>query len=323
MKNGGGPGGRPRIAVVGSMVMDLVFRAKTRPRPGETLQGDDFQMFLGGKGFNQAVACHRLGAEVTLIGRIGSDRFGDMFLEKLAHEGISSEHISRDPEVGTAVASPVVFPDGQNSIIGVPRANLRLSAEQVQAAEPAIAAADLLMLQFEVAPAASAQGAEIARSHGRLVLLDPAPAHLEPNATNWPVDYLAPNEVEAEMLAGRIDPSSMRPDSGKQGIDRWAQAQLNAGLKAVVMSIGVYGAVVYDKLGYRSFPGFTIQAVDSTGAGDAFRAGLAVMLAQGRDIDDAVRFANACGALACTVMGAEPSMPRAEAVRRFLEENRR
>ncbi len=299
-------GSQPRVVVVGSLVTDLVFRARYRPRPGETLLGDDFTMYLGGKGFNQALCCHRLGVETLLVGRVGPDRFGDMFLEKLALEGMDARLVGRDPEAGTGVASPVILPDGQNSIIAIPRANRRLSAEHVEAAEADIARADILMLQFEVHPAASRRAAEIARRHGTLVMLDPAPAHMSGAAPDWPVDYLVPNEVEANMIAEGESP------------EEWAQVLFTTDRKAVVISLGDRGALALDSVGLRSFPGYRVEVLDTTGAGDAFRAGLAVMLARGAGLDEAVGYANACGALACTVAGAEPSMPTAAAVRAFM-----
>ncbi|MER3514901.1 MAG: ribokinase, partial [Chloroflexota bacterium] len=118
---------RPRVAVVGSFVTDLVIRAPRRPRPGETLIGHSLDIFLGGKGFNQAVAAARLGAEVTMIGRVGNDAFGDRFLEALNREGIHADYVIRDPQQGTGVASPLVEDSGENSIVQVPRANAALS----------------------------------------------------------------------------------------------------------------------------------------------------------------------------------------------------
>ncbi|MFO7675714.1 MAG: ribokinase [bacterium] len=297
-------GSRPRVAVVGSMVMDLVFRVARRPRLGETLAGEEFGMYLGGKGFNQAVACHRLGAETAFVGRCGEDAFGEMFLARMREEGMSDRHVGRDPVNGTGAAAPMVYPDGGNSIVGVPRANLALTPAEVEAAEEAIARADLLMLQFEVNPAASRRAAELARRHGTLVLLDPAPAHGGSGDVDWPHDYLVPNELEADTLAPGETP------------EEWARGLLG-GLRALVISRGERGAVVVDRAGMREHPGYRVAAKDTTGAGDAFRAGLAVEIARGRDIDAAVRFANACGALACTVAGAEPSMPTRAAVEAF------
>ncbi len=301
-------GARPKIAVVGSMVMDLVFRVARRPQEGETMPADSFGMFLGGKGFNQAVACRRLGAEVTIVGRVGQDVFGDMFLAKLREEGMATKYVKQDRAVGTGVAAPVVFPSGQNSIIAAPRANVHLAPEDVDAAASEIEPADMLMLQYEVNPAASRRAAEIARSSGVPILLDPAPAHAAQTGDDYfQADYLVPNEIEATMLAGDGKPT------------QWVRTLL-PGRKALVVSLGEKGALLADQQGISTFAGFRVDVVDTTGAGDAFRAGLAVMLARGRDIDEAVRFANACGALACTVLGAEPSMPTLQAVESFLAE---
>jgi len=338
-------GSRPRVCVVGSFVIDLVFKVKRRPGPGETMLADDFGMFLGGKGFNQAVGARRLGADVNMVGRVGRDQFGDMFLAKLEQGGIDSSRVTRDPEAGTAIASPVIDATGQNSIIAAPRANMRVTPDDVLAAEEQIAAADVLMLQFEIPPAASRTAAEIARKHDTLVLLDPAPvSHGYPDALSdrgrrgqvrsqnlrpersehsiprsldplpsrpldhFCIDYIVPNEIEAHMLTGRMTPEEA------------AAVLLPETRHGVVISLGVQGAMAVDRAALLRFPAHKVKVVDTTGAGDAFRAGLAVEIAEGSSLDDAVRFANACGALACTIMGAEPSMPRRDAVERFAKE---
>jgi ribokinase len=301
-------GNRPRVCVVGGFVIDLVFKVKRRPGPGETMLADDFGLFLGGKGFNQAVAARRLGADVSMVGRVGKDTFGDMFTAKLEQEGIDSSHVTRDPEAGTAIASPVIDANGENSIIAAPRANMRVTPDDALAAEEQIAAADVLMLQFEIPVAASRRAAEIARKHETMVLLDPAPVEHGFERFAAPIDYIVPNEIEAHMLTGRMTPEEA------------AAVLLPETRRGVVISLGEQGAMAVDRAALLRFPAYKVNVVDTTGAGDAFRAGLAVMLAQGRPPDDAVRFANACGALACTVMGAEPSMPKREAVERFVEE---
>jgi ribokinase len=309
-------GERPRVCVVGSFVTDLVFRVKHRPEPGETMLAEDFGMFLGGKGFNQAVGARRLGADVCIVGRVGRDPFGDMFVAKLEQEGICLSGVTRDAEAGTAIATPVVDENGQNSIIAAPRANMRVTPEDVGTAEEQIASADILMLQFEIPLAVSRRAAELARDHKTLVLLDPAPVshgnHSVPSSErdrsttrpldHFHIDYLVPNEVEAHMLTGRMTPEEA------------AAVLLPETRRGVVISLGEEGALAVDRDALNRFPAHKIKVVDSTGAGDAFRAGLAVRIAEGASLEEAVRFANACGALACTVMGAEPSMPRLDAV---------
>lgn len=305
-------GDTPRICVVGSMVIDLAFRVERRPGPGETVWGTGFGMFLGGKGFNQAVACRRLGAAVELVGRAGDDEFGNRFAGRLAELGIESRFVARDP-AGTGVACPVVEAGGENSIIAAPRANLKLSAGDVDAAADAIARADALLLQFEVPVEASARAAEIARRSSTLVFLDPAPvqpqgrggAGREPRRL-IDADYIVPNEVEAYQLTGRRIPE-------EQGAGLLPLAR-----RAAVITLGARGAFRVDRQEARYADPFAVAAVDTTGAGDAFRGALALALVEGRGLDDALRFASAAGALACTVIGAEPSMPKRDAVERLL-----
>ncbi len=304
-------GPRPRIAVVGSFVVDLVFKVKRRPGPGETMLADDFGMFLGGKGFNQAVGARRLGADVSMVGRIGDDVFGDMFMAKLEQEGIDSSRVTRDPKAGTAIASPVIDASGQNSIIAAPRANMRVTPADVLVAEEQIAAADVLMLQFEIPTATSKRAAEIARKHGTMVLLDPAPVEHGFERFAAPIDYVVPNEIEAHMLTGRMTPEEA------------GAVLLPETRRGVVVSLGEQGAMAIDRAALLRFPAYKVKVVDTTGAGDAFRAGLAVKIAEGASLADAVRFANACGALAFTVMGAEPSMPRRDDVERLLTQGER
>ena len=301
-------GNRPCVCVVGSFVIDLVFKVKRRPGPGETMLADDFGMFLGGKGFNQAVGARRLGADVSMVGRVGKDQFGDMFLAKLAQEGIDSSHVTRDPESGTAIASPIIDASGQNSIIAAPRANMCVTPDDVSAAEEQIAAADVLMLQFEIPVAASRTAAEIARHHDTLVLLDPAPVEHGFERFAAPMDYIVPNETEAHMLTGRMTPEEA------------GAVLLPETRHGVIISLGEQGAMAVDRAALHRFPAHKVKVVDTTGAGDAFRAGLAVKIAEGSSLNEAVRFANACGALACTIMGAEPSMPKRQAVETVLKE---
>jgi ribokinase len=297
-----------RIAVVGAFNLDLVFWAERRPRRGESLMGRRFGMFPGGKGFNQAVAAARLGAEVTMIGRLGTDAFAEPFLETLAAEGIGTRCVVRDPEEGTGVASPVVEADGSNSIVVVPRANMRLTPGDVEAAAPAIRAADVLLFQLETPPDASLRAAELAREGGARVIFNPAPAVPFPEGL-WPLcDLLVPNEVEVAMLAGY-------PGEDPAGA---ARALLARGPQAIVVTLGEQGALLVTATGEQRFAPHRVEVVDSVAAGDAFCGALAVRLAEGASLAEAVRFANAAGALAVTVAGAAPSMPRRAAVEALL-----
>lgn len=294
------------------MVMDLVFRVEQRPGPGETALGAEFGMFLGGKGFNQAVASRRLGAGVEIVGRVGTDDFGERFRVRLEELGIPTRHVGQDP-AGTGVACPVIDAAGENSIIGVPRANASLSVADIDAAAEAIGRADALLLQFEVPLEASARAADIARRSSTLVFLDPAPVHQRGRggAGREPrrlidADYIVPNEVEAYQLTGRRIPE-------EQGA-----ALLPLARRAAVITLGARGAFCVDRQSTRYSDAFPVAALDPTGAGDAFRAGFAVALVEGRKLDEAVRFGSACGSLACAVLGAEPSLPARDAVERLL-----
>ena len=191
----------PKVVVVGSFNMDLVIKTERRPQKGETLIGEEFGMFIGGKGANQAIAASRLGAEVTMIGRLGKDLFGDLFLDEFGKENIDTSFVVRDAEVGTGIASPVIDADGDNSIIIVPRANMRLDVEDVERASGEIADADVLLLQLEVPIESSRKAAEIARANGVAVILNPAPALELPDSFLRLIDLLVPNEVETEFLS--------------------------------------------------------------------------------------------------------------------------
>jgi ribokinase len=301
----------PKVVVVGSFMMDLVIKAERRPQKGETLVGQEFGMFIGGKGSNQAIAAARLGAEVTMIGRLGTDLFGDTFMSSLAQEKIDTRFIVRDAEVGTGVGTPVIDAEGDNSIIIVPRANMRLSVADVERAESAIAAADVLLLQLEVPIEASQRAAEIARTGGAKVILNPAPARELPDGFLAQVDILTPNEVETEFLSGvKV--------SDTTGAERAARILLGKGVSAVILTLGDRGALLLTPDVTKLIPAYKVNVVDTTAAGDAFCGALAMGLARGEKIEDAVAFANAAGALAVTVLGAAPSMPTAKQMDEFL-----
>ena len=300
----------PKVVVVGSFNMDLVAKAGRRPETGETLMGEEFGMFIGGKGSNQAIAAARLGADVTMIGRLGADLFGDMLMAAHTEEGICTNYVIRDTEVGTGVASILIDADGDNSIVLVPQANLQLTVADIEGASGSIAAADILLLQLEVPIDASRHAAEIAKSNGATVVLNPAPAQELPEDFLAQVDILTPNEVETESLSG------VRVSSATDA-ERAAKVLLDKGLSAVILTLGERGALLLTPDMTQQVPAYSVGVVDTTAAGDAFCGALATALARGDNLDDAVAFANAAGALAVTVLGAAPSMPTAAQVETF------
>ena len=300
----------PKVVVVGSFNMDLVVQAGRRPQTGETLMGEEFGMFIGGKGSNQAIAAARLGADVTMIGRLGMDLFGDTLMAAHAEEGICTDYVLRDTEIGTGVASILIDADGDNSIVLVPQANIRLSVADIERASESIAAADVLLLQLEVPISASQRAAEIAKSNGATVVLNPAPAQELPDDFLAQVDILTPNEVETESLSGvRVSTAT--------DAERAAKVLLDKGLSAVILTLGERGALLLTPELTQQVPAYSVEVVDTTAAGDAFCGALATALARGDHLVDAVAFANAAGGLAVTVLGAAPSMPTAAQVEAF------
>lgn len=302
----------PTITVIGSFMMDLVIKAARRPQRGETLVGESFGMFPGGKGFNQAVAAARLGARVNMVGKLGRDDFGGRFLDALHREGIHSSCVFFEDNAHTGVGSPVIDAQGDNSIIIIPGANMALKAAEIERAADLIAASDLVMMQLEVPVEADLRAAQIASAAGVPVLLNPAPARPLPAELLKLVTILTPNETEATLLSGQ----SVEDDRSAAGA---AQALQDMGVDQVVLTLGARGALARSGKETVRVPGYSVQVVDTTAAGDAFCAGLAVSLARGAALEDALRFANATGALACTVLGAEPAMPNLQKVAAFLK----
>ena len=306
-----------RVLVVGSINLDLVVTVPHLPAPGETVLGSDVAFRPGGKGANQAVAARRLGADATLVALIGSDPFGADVRASLRQEALDLTHLGVVEGVPTGVALIVVRPDGENTITVAPGANRHLDGDRLAGVLPAaVAGADLLLLQLEVPAAASLAAARAARAAGVPVVLNAAPP---PAATDaafqellGSVDVLVVNESEALALAGWPSPVTA---------GRWvevAQELRRLGPPAVVVTLGEEGAVAAAGGVAVTQPAFPVTAVDSTGAGDAFCAGLAVCLAERLPVEVAVRFGCAAGALATTRVGAQAALPTRAQVEELL-----
>jgi ribokinase len=298
------------IVVVGSLNMDLVVRVPSFPAPGETLLGSDYARHPGGKGANQAVAAARAGGRVAMIGRVGRDAFGEALTRGLAVDGVQAHAVLAIAGVPTGVAFISVDAAGQNCIIVSPGANARLAPEDVLPAD--VEGAEVVLLQLEIPLETALRAAHLGRRAGARVVLNLAPAHaIEPRRLR-DVDVLLVNESEAAAVGGAtLEQVARDPER--------AAAELAALVPAVVLTLGAAGAAWADGGAAGIVPGFAVDVVDTTAAGDAFAGALAVRLAAGVPLADAVRFANAAGALAATRPGAQPSLPTAEAIARLLE----
>ena len=304
-----------RVCVVGALHRDLVVRATRFPQPGETVPGEDFALFVGGKGANQAVAASRLGGRVALVGAVGDDEWGGTVRGALAAEGIELAHVRTVPGAHTGIGVVTVVPGGENTVVVAPGANLALALEDVERASGAIAEADVLLAQGEISPALTLAAMEIARNSNTVVIYDASPAAVLPEGFLRQVDVLVANRVEAAELLGdgarEIGPSGL------------ARRLACLGPERVVLTLGAEGAFHFDGHELEHVEAFPVSAVDATGAGDAFVAALAVRRSEGARLKDAVRFACAAGALAATVRGAVPSLPGREAVEALAKRSRR
>ena len=301
-----------RVVVIGSSNTDMVVKAARIPQPGETVLGGEFVMVPGGKGANQAVAAARLGAEVTLVARLGDDLFAEASLRSFREAGIRTEAVVRDPEAASGVALILVDESGENAIAVAPGANARLTPADVDRAEAAIRAADVVVLQLEVPMPAVLHVIRLAKRHGRRVILNPAPAAPVPDEALAMVDFLTPNETEAEILLG-----GGAAASAWGGIAAVADALRAKGAGTVIVTLGREGAFVVGPGGSVHVPGRHVKAVDTTAAGDAFTGALACALGEGRDLAAALEFATAAAALSVTRMGAQSSLPDRAAVESF------
>lgn len=301
---------KPLIVVVGSVNMDLVVECDRLPTPGETIAGRSSATIPGGKGANQAVAAARLGAEVYLVGRVGDDDFGRVLRAGLEKNGVNTRYLKTTPGVASGTATIVVQKGGENSIIISPGANARVTPKDVVAAIPVMKRAAAVLLQLEIPQASVKRAIELCRKHGVVSVLDPAPAPRSglPAALHK-VDIISPNETEATTI---LKMKSATPE--RVGLEL-----MSRGAKDVVLKLGKRGAIHADGTGVMTHVrGFKIAPVDTTAAGDSFTAGLAIARAEGKSWADALRFANACGAIACTRFGAQTSLPKRAEVQRML-----
>lgn len=306
----------PRITVVGSYATGLTLKVKRLPSPGETVLASGYRVDYGGKGSNQAVGCARLGAEVSFVARIGRDSFGEMALRLYREEAIDTAFVRETSGQATGVGFILVEEGTANNSIALdPGANELLSAADVGQSDACFEAAAVVLTQLEIPVAAAEAALARGRANAATTILNPAPVRPLPASVLQLVDVLTPNQSEAKVLTGRSPEVRIEPEDV-------ARELLGKGVKAVVTTLGEKGALIVTTSSSKHIPARQMRAVDTTGAGDAFNAGLATALASGETLESAVEFAVITGGLAVTKEGVIPSLPTREDVVRYYHQSK-
>ena len=303
---------KKKVTVFGSFVVDLMARAPHLPVPGETVRGSLFRQGAGGKGFNQGVAAHKAGGDVAMITKMGRDSLANVALQVMDEIGMSKEHLFYHEEIPTGTA--LIFVDensSQNEIIIVPGACSTITDEDIASVEQTICASDYLLLQLEVNQEANERVAQLAKEHGVRVIINTAPYQPMNDAFLKGTFLVTPNEVEAEEFTG----IAVRD---LESADRAARVFLDKGVENVLITLGSRGVYLRTAEGSKILPAFRVEAVDTTGAGDAFNGGLLAALSEGKSLEEACRFATALAALSVQRIGTTASMPWREEIDAFL-----
>lgn len=308
---------QPRIAVIGSLNMDIVVEAQRQPKMGETISGDNVHFIPGGKGANQAVAAARLGAQTSMIGSLGRDAFGDSLDKAMQQEGIQVNTIKRVEHAPTGIAS-ILLAEGDNQIIVVAGANAHTSPADVDLHANTVKAADIVLLQLEIPIETVVYAAKLAKEAGKMVILNPAPAQKLPDELFGYVDVMTPNESELYLVTEMAHEGAIAQADQAATLPVAMKALHAKGVKHVVTTLGSTGsAYLMDGETFGTIASHKVQVVDTTGAGDSYNAGLAYALASGQTIPEAVAFASVVSALAVTKLGAQKGMPTMKEVLAF------
>jgi ribokinase len=305
---------RPQILVIGSLNADLTIRTAVIPQAGESVFGESFRSGMGGKGACQAVAATRLGAKAVMAGKVGNDSYGEEMIAALRAEGTDTDNISKDDRESTGLAIIILEPSGQNRIISIAGANRLFSDQDLSRLRVVLSQSDMLVVQLEIEYSVVFRALEMASELGVPTILNPGPlpkVKLPASVLNK-VNYLTPNESEAAALTGI-------PVRNNEDADKAAQKLIEMGAEHVIITLGDQGVVATTRLGSEFYPPFSVQAVDTVGAGDAFTGALAVELCRGATLREAITFASAAGALTATKAGAVSAIPYRSEVIRFMQ----
>ena len=297
------------ICVIGSLNMDLVVKVDKRPKGGQTVIGGDFKEVPGGKGANQAVAMARLGGNVNMIGKVGTDGFGETLLNALKNDNVNTEYINK-ADVATGVAMITVDSNAENSIVVAPGANFKVDKDYIDASIEGIEKSDIVVLQLETPMETINYALKKSKELGKYTILNPAPAVKLDDEIISNVDLLTPNETELEILSG-VDIQT------EADIEKAAQIMINKGVKELIVTLGSKGSLYINKEKSIFKKAYKVNAIDTTAAGDSYTGALAVAFANDKNIEESMDFASKVGALSVQKEGAQSSLPTLEDVQNF------
>ncbi|MFT5196462.1 MAG: ribokinase [Candidatus Promineifilaceae bacterium] len=296
------------ICVVGACNIDLISYVPRMPAIGETLHGSRFRIGFGGKGANQAVMAAKLGANVSVVTKLGRDTFGEDTLKNFNSFNVNTEHVHFTEDAFSGVAPISVNPEGQNSIVIVTGANDLLTEEELEAARPVISQSGAVVCQLEIPIELNLKALSIAREEGVLTIFNPAPAFEGLPAEFYELsDIICPNERETELLTGL-------PVETDEQAEAAARVLLERGVKTVILTLGERGALIVDQDGSRRIEAERVNAIDSSGAGDAFVGSLATFLTSGIGLDESVKRACSIATMSVQKMGTQTSFPAADEI---------
>ncbi len=301
-----------KIVVIGSSNVDFIMKMERLPHIGETITNAQFMQTFGGKGANQAAGAARAGGDVWFVNCVGDDIFASLLMENMRQLGVHTEYVLEQTGINSGTALVMVGSAGENYLSVSPGANYLLTPQMVDALEPLIAEARMVVLQYEILPETLYAAIDLASRLGKPIMFNLAPARAFDPARLPQITYLVVNEVEAESLCGFSVKSA-------QAVERAADHLLASGAHAVIITLGADGAYLACGEQREKLPAFEVEAVDTTGAGDIFCGALAVALVEGRDLPTAARFASAAAAISVTRLGAQPSAPSRAEIDQWLD----